>query len=748
MEKAHESLLTSIAAPTDHFNITRLDPHENTDYYFKVVEQLDTMASVTIDLDKGRPQSSLFQTEARSKTRYPSTRFTHEHPDEILKLLQDHVEERESILYASNLYEEGKYCDAKSAYYKALDVLSAKPNTKSLEPLSLYCKDRLANVLFELGEYKSAVELYTHIKKIKEDTWPPDYISMLRTTRTYVMILRTRQEFHLAGKSIAQLLECNEGLQPGSYEHIETLNVLAKVLKDQNCCEFAEFLLREVIEAATRLLGQKNPYTLARLSELSSLLWLRGHYSQAEEVGWYAYGALETCLGIYHPAVFNAAERCAKYLRARRRLEQSSDILCAILPRMKVMLGKNHPATLRTKSGIAANHILEGRIAEGADLLHEIDQKQSADHRDKTWTSKAIKLLQEWQGKDSKAYPDWVDCNVIPPKFENFLRQPTKPVNRKIADYFYGEQTPKLSLPEPSILSEACPIRNKVFYGEPVDEADVRNPKIIASAGDYYGTLLHAASFKGNFSLVKILVDGGADVDRKCGVFITPIKAAIIGGHPEVVRYLLEKSKGQEASPFLTNLEVAIHFERVTIVEILLTKENAKYWSPQFGSSLNQAIPTARVEIVKLLLDKAGIDHARAGLASRSSFIEEAASAAGDASAQGAQFGYGSISSFEREKNTLTVLNMLIKVTKKSESMQHKDEILLFAKRRTLWNPSFAPFLDQREPFELVRRASMQPAKPLFPHFEGSVGKITEITETPKTRSWRRSFRIPSTKVR
>ena len=743
MEKAHTSLLISIAAPTDHFNITRLDPHGNPDYYFKVVEQLDIMASGTTNHDERRPQSSLFKTEAPIKTRTPSTRFTYENPNEILELLQDHIEERELVVYASNLYEEGKYREAQSAYHAALGGLEATSNTNSL--VSLYCKDRLANALFELGEYQSAVELCTHIKKIKEDTWPPDYVSMLKTTRTYVMILRTRQEFHLPGKSIAQLLECNDGLRPGSYEHIETLNVLAKVLKDQNCCEFAEFLLREVIEAATRLLGEKNPYTLARLSELSSMLWLRGHYSQAEEVSWYAYGALETCLGIYHPAVFSAAERCAKYLRARRRLEQSSDILCAILPRMKVMLGKNHPATLRTKSGIAANHILEGRIAEGSDLLYEIDRKQSADHRDKIWTSQAIKLLQEWLGKDRKTYPEWLDCNDVPPKFENFLRQPIKPVNRNITDYFYGERTPKLFLPEPSLPSEACLVRHKVFYGEHVDEADLRNPTIITSAGDYYGTVLHAAAFRGNLSLVKMFVDAGAEVDRKCGVFITPIKAAIIGGHPDVVRYLLDKSKGHEAGPFLTNLEVAIHFERVTIVEILLTQENAKYVSPQFGSSLNQAIPTARVEIVKLLLDKAGIDHARAGLASRSSFIEEAASAAGDASAQGAQSGYGSISSFERVKNTLIVLNMLIGETKKSENMQYKDEILLFAKRRTLGNPSFAPFLDRREPFELVHRASIQPVKPFFPHFESPMVKINEA---PKTRSWRRSLRIGSIKAR
>ena len=54
---------------------------------------------------------------------------------------------------------------------------------------------------------------------------------------------------------------------------------------------------------------------------------------------------------------------------------------------------------------------------------------------------------------------------------------------------------------------------------------------------------LHTASLKGNVSIVKMLIEAGADVDRCGGVLdYTPLHSACEGGHKEVVDYLIREA--------------------------------------------------------------------------------------------------------------------------------------------------------------------------------------------------------------
>ena len=54
---------------------------------------------------------------------------------------------------------------------------------------------------------------------------------------------------------------------------------------------------------------------------------------------------------------------------------------------------------------------------------------------------------------------------------------------------------------------------------------------------------LHIASLKGNVSIVKILIEAGADVDRHSGLCdYTPLHCACEGGSKEVVDYLIREA--------------------------------------------------------------------------------------------------------------------------------------------------------------------------------------------------------------
>ena len=54
---------------------------------------------------------------------------------------------------------------------------------------------------------------------------------------------------------------------------------------------------------------------------------------------------------------------------------------------------------------------------------------------------------------------------------------------------------------------------------------------------------LHIACVKGYVSIVKMLIEAGADVDRRSGVFnYTPLHNACVGGHKEVMDYLIREA--------------------------------------------------------------------------------------------------------------------------------------------------------------------------------------------------------------
>ena len=61
--------------------------------------------------------------------------------------------------------------------------------------------------------------------------------------------------------------------------------------------------------------------------------------------------------------------------------------------------------------------------------------------------------------------------------------------------------------------------------------------------GSFGDPPLHTASSKGNVSIVKMLIEAGADVDR-CGGVVdhTPLHCACVGGSKEVVDYLIREA--------------------------------------------------------------------------------------------------------------------------------------------------------------------------------------------------------------
>src|SRR5262249_18463494 len=94
----------------------------------------------------------------------------------------------------------------------------------------------------------------------------------------------------------------------------------------------------------------------------------------------------------------------------------------------------------------------------------------------------------------------------------------------------------------------------------------------------------------------------GADVKKAARSGRTPLRAAIFGGHKEVVEFLI--AKGADAAEHEA-LRDAVGLGRKELVELLLSK-GAKVSRPEdrYGSLLRTALTENRLDMVKLLLDK------------------------------------------------------------------------------------------------------------------------------------------------
>jgi hypothetical protein len=104
----------------------------------------------------------------------------------------------------------------------------------------------------------------------------------------------------------------------------------------------------------------------------------------------------------------------------------------------------------------------------------------------------------------------------------------------------------------------------------------------VNAQGGYYGNALQAASQRGSFEVVQLLLDKGADVNVQGGKYGNALRAAINRDHQEVVQVLLDKGADVDAQ----TLQAALHGGNPEIVQIL-NLNGAKLMSRKRSGSKN-----------------------------------------------------------------------------------------------------------------------------------------------------------------
>jgi len=131
----------------------------------------------------------------------------------------------------------------------------------------------------------------------------------------------------------------------------------------------------------------------------------------------------------------------------------------------------------------------------------------------------------------------------------------------------------------------------------------------VNAQGGYYGNALQAASSNGKEAVVKLLLDTGADVNAQGGEYGNALQAALAGGNEAVVKLLLDAGADVNAQGgFYGNaLQAASYRGHEAVVKLLDGGAEVNAQGGYYGNALQAASYRGHEAVVKLLLD-AGAD--------------------------------------------------------------------------------------------------------------------------------------------
>ena len=139
----------------------------------------------------------------------------------------------------------------------------------------------------------------------------------------------------------------------------------------------------------------------------------------------------------------------------------------------------------------------------------------------------------------------------------------------------------------------------------------------VDTRGGMYDNALQAASARGHEAIVRLLLDNQANVNAQGGAYGTALQAASARGHEAIVRLLLDNQASVDAQGGLysTALQAASAEGHVAIVRLLLGNQaDVNAQGGAYGTALQVASARGYEAIVRLLLDNQASVNAQGGV--------------------------------------------------------------------------------------------------------------------------------------
>jgi tetratricopeptide (TPR) repeat protein len=152
---------------------------------------------------------------------------------------------------------------------------------------------------------------------------------------------------------------------------------LATTYRHQKRLQEAEELLTQVVEAMSRVHGKEDFHTLSAINALASTYVDQGRFQEAEELSLQVLETSSRVLGEEHIHTLNTITNLARTYSRQGRVQEAEKILIETRGTMTRVLGEEHPDTVTAKSMLAAIYGRQGRLMDAEKLFAEVREVRS-----------------------------------------------------------------------------------------------------------------------------------------------------------------------------------------------------------------------------------------------------------------------------------------------------------------------------------------------------------------------------------
>ena len=234
-------------------------------------------------------------------------------------------------------------------------------------------------------------------------------------------------------------------------ETLNSMDLLASVLNEENREQEAEQLCRETLDARRRVLGPEHRDTLGSMYSLGGILNQEGRYPEAEKVHKELVDKASRALGrddqltaqamhqlavdlayqgklpeaekvfrdtldydtrrygTDHPEVLRDQSDLAACLQQQEHFGEAEKIYAELIPAERRVLGPDHPRTVLAMGNLALAFTLDGKHAEAEKLFREtLEIKRRVlgpEHRSTTVTMANLAQVVQYEGRYTEAEP-------------------------------------------------------------------------------------------------------------------------------------------------------------------------------------------------------------------------------------------------------------------------------------------------------------------------------------------------------
>jgi tetratricopeptide (TPR) repeat protein len=189
-------------------------------------------------------------------------------------------------------------------------------------------------------------------------------------TNSFGHFYETQGQYTRSDKLYEALINEDRSKVDGSDKYLaQSMNSLAMSYYEQCRWKEAEELIVQVVEIATRALGEEHLGTLASICNLALVYRKQKQWKKAEELYVQVVETMNRMLGKEHPDTLSSTASLASTYREQGLWKEAEELLVQVVETRTRVLGEEHPDTLHSIRSLAYTYQKQGRWKETEELL-------------------------------------------------------------------------------------------------------------------------------------------------------------------------------------------------------------------------------------------------------------------------------------------------------------------------------------------------------------------------------------------